>query len=269
MTNLSVSVVQYLNTAPLIWGMLRGGQRGRFQMDFTTPGRCADAVRDGRAGAGIIPSIELQRIDGLEAVSGVSISSPGQVKSVLLISRTSIEGIHRVCLDASSRTSAALVTILLRRFYGLRPEIAEAEPDLKAMLERADAALLIGDPALAFYTDPGRIKEELQVYDLAAEWKKFTGLPFVFALWAGPERAGLAKHAADFRASRDYGLEHIDEIAAEYAPLHGLSAEQVKIYLTQNINYNLEESHREALRRFYDLAYSEGLVPAVQEIRFI
>ncbi|MGH9377553.1 MAG: menaquinone biosynthetic enzyme MqnA/MqnD family protein [Terriglobia bacterium] len=263
MTGLRISVVQYLNTAPLIWGMIRGEQQGKFQMDFTTPAECADAIRNGGADAGIIPAIEVQRIDGLEVVPGVSISSPGNVKSVILISKKPIEEVQSVATDTSSRTSTALIAILLRKFYGLRPQMTAAGPDPAAMLKSADAALLIGDPALVYQP------QGLRVYDLAAEWKKFTGLPFVFALWAGPKSAGLARFTADFQQSRDYGLAHVDEIAAEYAPRHGLTPEQVKIYLTRNIHYTLDRGHREALALFFRFALEEGLIPAVKEIHFV
>lgn len=266
MTGLRISVVQYLNTAPLIWGMIRGEQRGKFQMDFTTPAECADAIRNGSASAGIIPAIEVQRMDGLEVVPGVSISSPGSVKSVILISRKPIEEIDSVATDTSSRTSTALAAILLQKFYGLRPQMTPAGPDPAAMLKAADAALLIGDPALV-YQPQG--PQDLRVYDLAAEWKKFTGLPFVFALWAGPKSAGLARFTADFQRSRDYGLAHADEIAAEYAPRHGLTPEQVKIYLTRNINYTLDRDHREALVLFFQFAFEEGLIPAVNDLHFV
>lgn len=263
MAGLRVSVVQYLNTVPLIWGMTHGRLRGKFQLEFTTPAACADAVRDGSAGVGIIPVIETQRIEGLEAVQGVSISSLGEVKSVILISKKPIDEVASVAIDISSRTSTALVTVLLRKFYGIRPQMTSAPPDPEAMLRAADAALLIGDPALVF--QPGN----LRVYDLAAEWKKFTGLPFVFAVWAGPRSADLERFSADFQNSRDEGLEHIDEIAAEYAPRHGLTAEQVKIYLTQNINYTLDRDHHKALALFFRLAFEEGIIPAVKEIPFI
>lgn len=263
MAELRVSVVQYLNTAPLIWGMTKGKQRGKFQLDFTTPAGCADALRSGSAGVGIIPVIETQRIQGLEAVKGVSISSLGEVKSVILISKKPIEAIASVATDTSSRTSTALVTVLLRKFYRLSPQMTPAPPDPAAMLRIADAALLIGDPALVF--QPGN----LRVYDLAAEWKKFTGLPFVFAVWAGPQSAGLARFSADFQQSRDEGLKHMDEIAAEYAPRHGLTVGQVKFYLTQNINYTLDRDHQKALALFFRLAFEEGIIPAVKEIPFV
>ncbi|MGH9376977.1 MAG: menaquinone biosynthetic enzyme MqnA/MqnD family protein [Terriglobia bacterium] len=263
MSKLRLSVVQYLNTVPLIWGMQHGKEQGKFDLNFTTPAECADAIRDGAAGAGIIPSIELQRIENLQVITGVSISSLERVKSVVLLSKKPIEQITSVALDTSSRTSAVLVEILLKKFYKLKPRIAPANPDPEKMLEKADAGLLIGDPALAL----GGTRA--LVYDLAAEWKKFTGLPFVFALWAGPQSARLKEVSLDFQESRDYGLARVDDIAEEYAPRCGMTPGEVKIYLTRNINYNLDDKQREGLDLFYHLAREQGLIPGVRELNFV
>lgn len=263
MLKLKVSVVQYLNTVPLIWGMVRGAEAANFEMTFTTPACCADEVRSVAAAVGIIPSVELQRISNLEIIPGVSISSLAKVRSVALFSKKPIERIASVAIDASSRTSVALLTILLNKFYGIFPPMTLAEPDGDAMLRVADAALLIGDPALAYHNP------ETAVYDMAEEWKKFTGLPFVFAVWAGAASARLTESAALFRDSRDYGVAHIDEIASEYAPRHLLSPGQVKIYLTENIDYNLSEEHLKGLRLFHKLACEAGLVPGVQPLHFV
>jgi chorismate dehydratase len=257
-----VSVVQYLNTVPLVWGMLHGDERGKFELDFTTPACCADAVRVGAADVGIIPSIEYQRLDDAEIVGGVSIASKGRVRSVLLLAKSPIERIRSVALDNSSRTSVALLAILLRKFYGREVESMPFGPRPDAMLECADAALVIGDPALAYR---GRVAA---VYDLAEEWKKFTGLPFVFALWAGSAGAKLARYAKDFESSRDFGLAHLDEIANENGPKCGLDPREVKIYLTQNIDYTLDEENRQGLVLFYQLAHELGLVPAAKELKF-
>lgn len=260
---LRVSVVQYLNTVPLVWGMLHGEQRGRFNLDFTTPARCADAVRDGAASVGIIPIIELQRISDLQVIPGVSISSLARVRSVALFSKKPVEEVQTIALDASSRTSVALLTILLNKFYRSFPRMTVAEPDPGAMLAKADAALLIGDPALVYH-NPALI-----VYDLAAEWKKFTGLPFVFAVWAGPTSARLETVAADFQRSRNYGIAHVEDIAREYAPRHALTPEEVKIYLTERINYNLTAAHREGMALFHRLAAEVGMIPSVNPVRFV
>ncbi|PYU97723.1 MAG: hypothetical protein DMG26_20595 [Acidobacteria bacterium] len=151
-----VSVVKYLNTVPLIWGMLKGEQRDKFDLDFTTPAHCAEAVRSGQADVGIIPSIEYQRMDRARIVGSVSVASKGRVKSVLLLSKSPVEKIRTVALDNSSRTSVALLMILLRKFYGRAVDGVPLAPDPEEMLKRADAALVIGDPALTY---DGEVKE--------------------------------------------------------------------------------------------------------------
>jgi chorismate dehydratase len=257
-----VSVVKYLNTVPLIWGMLKGNQQGKYALDFTTPAKCADDLGRREAAVGIVPSIEYQRMDRLRILPGCSIASKGKVKSVLLLSKVPVEKVESVALDNSSRTSVALVRVLLQKFYSRRVSLAPAEPEPQRMLQSADAALLIGDPALTFDG------QGLMVYDLAAEWKKFTGLPFVFAVWAGHEDGGLGRFCADFEASRDDGLAHIDDIACEYAPRLGLAHDAVKVYLKENIDYSLDEENRAGLELFYRLAHEIGLIPGAKEIEF-
>jgi len=257
-----VSVVQYLNTVPLIWGMLRGEQQGKYELAFTTPAGCADAVRQRNADLGIIPSIEYQRIDGAQVLAGISIASKGEVKSVLLLSKVPVEKIKNVAVDNSSRSSSALLRILFRKFYKRMVNITPTVPKPAEMLKRADAALVIGDPALIY---EGRVPE---VYDLAAEWKKFTGLPFVFALWVGHEDAKLSNYRKDFEDSRDYGLAHVDDIAAEYAPKLNMKVQGVKVYLTQNIDYSLDEENRNGLRLFYKLAREAGIIPVEKDLNF-
>jgi chorismate dehydratase len=260
---LRVSVVQYLNTAPLVWGMLHGSERGRFDLAFTTPACCAEDLRAGRADIGIIPSIEYQRIADLKVLPGVAIASKHVVCSVLLLSRLPIERIQTVALDTSSRTSVALVQVLLRKFYHLDVVARPASPDPDAMLRTADAALLIGDPALVY-------SGSARAYDLAAEWRRFTGLPFVFAVWA--YGAGLGIDAAElsrsFACSRDEGLTHVADIAADWAPRLGLTSAAVQIYLTENIDYTLDEENLAGLRLFYRLAHEVGAAPAVKELDF-
>ncbi len=263
MPNPKVSVVQYLNTAPLVWGMLKGQQQGKYDLEFTTPAACADAVHQRRADVGIVPSIEVQRIEKAQVIAGLSIASKHRVKSVLLLSNKPIEKIQTVAVDNSSRTSAALTRILLRKFYSRFVTITPSAPKPEVMLKRADAALVIGDPALTF---AGKVAG---VYDLAEEWKKFTGLPFVFAVWAGHEDANLAHFRKDFERSRDYGLAHVDEIAAAYASKLKMTPEAVKVYLTENIDYSLDEENRKGLREFFRLARETGIIPVEKELLFV
>lgn len=258
-----VSVVQYLNTAPLAWGLQHGGQRERYRLAFTTPAACADDLEFGRADIGIIPSIEYQRIDGLKVLPGLSIASKERVRSVLLLSRAPIEDVRSVALDTSSRTSAALVRILFAEFYGIDVAAHPSAPDPAAMLESADAALLIGDPALVYNGDA-------LVFDLAAEWRKFTGLPFVFALWAlRPFEGGVSDLHRDFQQSLDQGLAHVEEIAAEWTPRLAITPEAVRIYLTENIDYTLDEANLAGLQLFYRLAHKAGMISSVKELDLV
>jgi len=259
-----VSVVQYLNTAPLVWGMLHGDERDRFDLSFTTPAHCAEDLKAARADIGIIPSIEYQRIDGLRVLPSVSIASKNRVRSVLLLSRVSLEAARSVALDTSSRTSAALVEVLLRKFYAIDFRAIPCAPDPASMLRTAEAALVIGDPALVY-------RGEARVFDLAEEWRKFTGLPFVFAVWACRAAPGLDLESlsCDFAHSRDEGLAHVNEIAAEYAPRLGMTAAELRIYLTENIDYTLDEENLAGLRLFYRLAREVGAIPAVKDLAFV
>ncbi len=259
MPALRLSVVQYLNTVPLIWGMLHGEQRGQFELQFTVPSGCADAIAQRQADVGIVPSIEYQRIEGARILPGMSIASKGEVKSVLLLSNLPLAKVQTVALDESSRTSAALVRILMQKFYSRRVHFSPASPEPGEMLRQADAALLIGDPALT-YRGPA------EIYDLASEWRKFTGLPFVFAVWMG--HVNLSAYHADFAASLEFGLAHLDDIAAEYAPRLGLTPSAVKVYLTRNIDYSLDEENRQGLKLFYKLAHEVGIIPAEKELLF-
>lgn len=258
-----VSVVQYLNSVPLVWGMLKGEQQGRYDLSFTTPAVCADAVRSGKAEIGIIPAIEYPRLERAQILSGISVAAKGEVKSVLLLSKVPIEKVKSVAMDNSSRTSAALLRILMRKYYSRFITATPSVPKPADMLKRADAALLIGDPALTF---PGPVAH---VYDLGAEWNNFTGLPFVFALWVGREESKPERFKDDFEASRDYGVAHVDDITAEYAPKLKMQPEAVKSYLTTNVDYSLDEENRKGLRYFYKLAVETGIIPVEKDLQFV
>ncbi len=260
---LRVAAVSYLNSVPLVWGLVHGPHRERFQVEFILPSECADAVREGRADAGIIPSIEYQRIADLRIVPGLSISSSGPVRSVLLISKCPVEQIRSVALDTASRTSVCLVQIVLRRQYGIAPRGMPHAPDLPAMLQECDAAVMIGDPALA--TDfPG-----LRVYDLAEEWRVLTGLPFVFAFWAVRAEAASPDLVPAFQESAAYSFAHLDEITRSESARTGLPEPLVRTYLTENIDFTFGERNLAGLERFYALAHEAGLTNGNRALRFI
>ncbi len=258
-----VSVVRYLNSVPLVWGMLKGEQQGRYDLQLTTPAACADAIRMGKADIGIIPSIEYPRLERAQILSGISVASKGAVKSVLLLSKVPIDKIKSVAVDNSSRTSAALLRILMRKFYSRFITATPSAPKPADMLKRADAALVIGDPALTFQ---GPVAH---VYDLGSEWNNLTGLPFVFAMWVGREESKPARFRADFEASRDFGVGHLDDIAAQYSPKLNMQPEAIKSYLTENVDYTLDEENRKGLRYFYKLARETGIIPVEKDLLFV
>jgi len=248
-TPVRVAAVCYLNTLPLVWGMLHGPHRGRAQLSFVTPAECADLLAAGQADVGIVPVVEIQRL-GLAALPGVCIASRGPVRSILLASKLPPGRIRTLAADAGSRTSTMLARLVLAERFGAEPELIPMAPELPAMLARADAALLIGDAALRF--DPAGFPGE--VLDLGAEWTEWTGKPMVFALWAarsGFESGGLA---GMFQASAAFGAARIDEIARAEAPPRGVPQELALAYLKHHIRYHFGNEEREGMELFLEMA---------------
>ncbi len=246
---LKVCAVSYLNTAPLVWGMLRGPQSGLFDLEFRIPAGCADRLASGAADIGIIPSFELTRQD-LEILPGTGIACHGPVRSILLISRRPAPEIEVLALDTSSRTSVQLARIVLSARYGAHPRSIPHEPDLDAMLRVADAALVIGDPALRI--DPAGLP--YHVYDLGGEWVEMTGLPMVFAVWAGRRAVVTPAVIEAFRESCRYGLARIGEIVASESPRRQFAPALVQEYLTTHIVHELGPDDYRGMRRFLEMA---------------
>lgn len=246
---IKVCAVSYLNTSPLVWGMLHGNQRGIFDLDFRVPAECAEQVSSGIADIGIIPSIELNRHD-YGRVRGLGIASHGPVRSILLVSSKPFEKIETLAADTSSRTSVVLARIILGRRYRAEPRIISRPPDLAAMLEAADAALIIGDPAL--HLEPGAI--DGRVLDLGAEWTEMTGLPMVFAIWAGRKESITRPVEAVFRASYEFGRDHLEEIIQVESTRRGLRPELAREYLTRHVACELAAPEYEGLELFLTCA---------------
>jgi chorismate dehydratase len=250
---LRISVVDYVNAWPLTWGFLRGAVDGVERLT-DTPAACADRLARGEVDAGLIPSVEAARIPGLRIVRGIGIASHERVRSVVLASRRPLEGPHgapvSVALDTSSRSSAVMVRILMQDLLHLRAEFHPAAPDLDEMLKHYDAALLIGDPALKANLTG------LNVLDLAEGWRRLTGLPFVFAVWA------VRPHVAPepFLWARDYGHNHMPEIVEKAAERTGLPESVLSSYLKGNLHHDLDAEDEKGLREFYRRAYGLGLI---------
>jgi len=252
---LLVSAVRYLNTWPLVWGFLHGPQHGKFQFRFDLPVDCALALGQGRADIGLVPCAELARL-GMGFFPGLGIATEGPVRSILLISTKPFREIRTLAADAGSRTSVALTRILLREVYGCKPFITRTLPDLKAMLAAADAALIIGDPALRI--DPADLGE-LHVLDLGEAWVNWSGLPMVFAVWAAKEEFLRPEIESLFRESYEWGRGRIGEMLPLAEKERGFDRELVRGYLTRNIVYELGPEHLSGLGMFRKLA--AGLEP--------
>jgi chorismate dehydratase len=267
-TRLRVSAISFLNTAPLMWGFDHEDLRRQFTVHYTVPAACAQELRAGVADIGIIPVIAYQTIPDLVVIPGVSIAANGPVRSILLISKKPMDQIKTVATDSSSRTSVALCRVLMRKWFGGQRVFTAMEPKLPNMLAEADAALIIGDPALT--VDPS----QYICYDLAEEWTRQTGKPFVFAFWA-VRKAALEGIKADlpgiFQTSRDHGLlpENVEKLAREWAPRVGISEDSVKSYLTKNIDYSLGPAQLEGMKLFFDYAVETGVIQAHKPLEFL
>jgi chorismate dehydratase len=278
-----ISIVEYLNTAPLVRGFTHGPLCGKYELSFTVPSQCAEALRSGAVDVAIIPAIEYQRIPDLVILPNLSIASKKSVRSLLLVSRKPIQEVARIALDRGSRSTQALTRILCEKVWHIKPEFFEAAPDLPAMLQLADAALLIGDPALrlAIACAPGAHRDpagdivstaslaglsesgSVYIYDIVEKWRAMTSLPAVLAVWAARREAVTAELVQDFQDSLAYGLQHVDAIASEAAAEMKLPAGELRRYLLENIDYRLDEGNLRGLTRYYQLAAELGLISQV------
>jgi chorismate dehydratase len=277
MKRFRISAISYLNTAPLMWDFEHDSKEAEsshagsaFDISYTVPSRCAAELQQGSADIGIIPAAAYASISDLAILPGVAIASRRAVRSILLVSKLPLEQIHTVALDTSSLTSVALTRILFTKFWGGNRAFSAAAPDLDEMLQQHDAALLIGDPALK--VDRSRYP----TYDLAEEWIRFTGKPFVFAFWAVRQAAMKdAEPSLDlatiFQESRDCGLrpDNLDQIAQNWAPRLGLSEPSVRSYLSENIHYYLDAVCLEGLRLFYRYGAEIGVLREAPELHFL
>jgi predicted solute-binding protein len=228
--------------------MLHGEQRELFELELAVPAECADRLADGRADIGIVPAVELNH-QKLDIIPGTGVACHGPVRSILLISKKPFSEIRKLATDATSRTSVALSRIVLSRKYGVEPQWESQPPHLGKMLEGADAALIIGDAALAL--DPAELP--FHVLDLGAEWVEMTGLPMVFAVWAA--RSGLPRQdPAPFAASLRFGLDHIEDIVRDQHPKLGFPEALIREYLTQNIVFELGDRENRGLAKFLQYA---------------
>jgi len=289
LNKLRISVVQYLNTAPLVRGFTHGPLQGKYDLSFTVPSQCAEELRTGAADVAIIPAIEYQRIPDLVVLPDLSIASKERVRSLLIVSKSPIREARSIALDHSSRSTQALTKILCDSRWLIAPEFFEAAPDLATMLANADAALLIGDPALRLaigaeqHVTPGRDGAlvctggqvglpqfaKLYLYDAVHEWWQLTERPAVLALWAARPEIATPEVAADFTASLAYGLAHLPEICAEAARELQLPEKELSLYLRTNIDYSLDAENLKGLTEYFAQAARLGLIPKLNALAIL
>ena len=256
-----LGAVGYLNARPLVYGLDKRGDL--FDLRFDVPSRCATLLHAGEIDLGMIPSIEYLRGPvPYSIVPDLGIISDGDVASVALFTRVPLKQIRRIGLDTSSRTSAGLTRVLCREAWDIDPEFDAVPPESAARIEGADAALLIGDPALFLdHAAAGFTK-----IDLGAEWTRLTGLPFVWAFWAG--RPGVLSGTAlrALATARDAGVADSDAIADAYCGSE--RSELCRGYLRDNIKYVLDDRAAEGLRRYYELAARHGVIESPRPLAF-
>jgi chorismate dehydratase len=240
----------------------------RYMIDWMLPSECADQLASGAADIGLVPIAALATIPGLRVLPGCTIASKCRVRSLLLVHRAGqrLESLRSVAADTASRTTLAYARILFHKWGNLDVAFLPMAADLDAMLERADAAIVIGDPALMALEERAnryeRSGEELVYRDLAEEWHALTGLPFVSAVWCIAGSRPLEERVnEDFIRSRDHGLQNIEALAAEWSQRMALSEQTIRAYLTTNIHYTLDDECVEGMRRFFRMAAEVGVLP--------
>lgn len=225
--------------------MLHGAQRGLFELSFATPAECTRKLESGEAEVGIVPSVELERL-GLKVLAGAGIACRGPIRSILLVAKSPPEQIRVLAADAGSRTSVVLARLLLLERYGIKPKLLRRPPELAEMLEVADAALIIGDPALRLDIT----SLPFITLDLGQEWFKLTGLPMVFAVWAARPEVVTPERAAAFLESCRYGRAHLEEIVRQQAAPRGIPEALARKYLCEYVINELGPEEYRGLQTF-------------------
>jgi len=280
-----MAAIHFLNPAPLMWDFEhepeRSERRERYQIGYTTPSRCAAELAAGEADIGLVPVAAYATTPSLVVVPGCTVAALDRVRSIILVVRPpqGVSAVRTIAADTSSLTSYAYTRILFDIFWKVPAVFIPREPDLEAMLAVADAALLIGDPALLALEDREaralRTGEQLLYLDLAHEWHSFTGLPWVSAFWAlrpgALEETGVSasKLIEDLQTSRDHGLEHIEDLADEWSTRIAVPAETIRFYLSKNIHYILDEACLRGLHQFYRYAAECGALPPAPALRLM
>ena len=247
---------------------LDAGLAARYEIDWMLPSECADRLASGAADIGLVPIAALAVNPSLRILPGCTIASKHRVRSLLLVRRANqpLTELRTVAADTASRTTIAYSRILFQQWGNPAIQYIPMAADLDIMLDHADAAIVIGDPALLALEERAnrfeRTGEDLTYHDLAAEWHALTRLPFVSAVWAAAPGAFLDESVAeDFIRSREHGMQNIDALVAEWASKLPLPEDTIHAYLTTNIHYVLDEECLDGMRGFFRMAAETGVLP--------
>jgi chorismate dehydratase len=252
MARVRIGAVSFLNTRPLVHGLQSNAD---YTLSFDTPGNLAEKLRQGELEVGLIPIVEHLRGIGDDFVPGIGIASNGPVRTVKLYSRVPFAELRDVAVDGRSRTSVALLRILLAERHGVFPDFYSHRADRAAMLKTHEAALLIGDTA---FPDDGAP----HVLDLGQAWQELTGLPFVYAVWTLAEGVDRTRVGGWLRDALADGLSHLEEIAAQAAPAHpGQDARSLLVYLRDSLHYVLGDRDMQGVETFRTLCLRYNLIP--------
>jgi chorismate dehydratase len=266
-----ISASSYSNTAPLIWSFLYGSERGKYELILdTAPARSAELLAQTRVDAALVPVIAYQTIEDVRLIPDVCVGAKEKVQSVCLVTKgKDLQKVRSVSLDISSKTSVALTKIIFREFLGFDPKWTDTKPDLQKMLSESDCALLIGDPALAisseFRVQSSESENQLRKFDLVELWQDFTGLGFIFAMW-------MTKYKScdiDFAKARDEGLNHLNEIIANYEDEIPLTHQDFEKYLTENISFSIDDSMQKGLELYFEMAFKHQLIQRNKPLDFV
>lgn len=237
------------------------------------PSQCAEELACGLADIALVPIAALAHNPSLRILPGCIIASKGPVRSLPLVRRASqsIGSLRSVAADTASRTTVTYARILMHKWGNPNVSFVPMAADLDAMLRAADAAILIGDPALFAPGECDRhlaqTGEHLVCHDLAEEWRILTGLPWVSAIWAASSSVALdGNRVEDFTRSRDHGLANIEVLVKEWSSRLPLSPEVIHTYLTSNLHYVLDEEYTEGMRTFFRMAADVGTLPRYEPL---
>jgi chorismate dehydratase len=282
LTKLRVAAINFLNPAPLMWDFehppLAATLAKRYALHYTQPSLCADELLATRADLGLIPIASLT--PSLAIVPGCTIASLNEVRSIQLIVKKThtLTTIQTIAADTASRSSLAYAEILFRKFLHTRPNFLPAAADPIAMLQHADAAILIGDPALLALESREAIEKKIgpcEWHDLAHEWHIRTNLPWVAAVWAVRPEALTSSHITsrqlteDLEASRNHGLTHIEQLVEQWTPRIAIPPATIRHYLTRNIHYHLDPDCIRAIELFRQYAAEVDVLPPLPHLRFL